>query len=604
MRLTWIIALAVAVGLSATSQSAPTPKPAASPANAKGVQRAGPEHGAGRDTIHVVTDDFVLARVGPNKITALDFRNRYWLGAEAGRPVQDSSGRAEFLERMIDKEVLTLTALEANKPLTFENRLTLRAHTYTVLQNTLYQRLVLDSVNVTAADTDAKMYQFTYDQHLRMILFVDRATAEKVRLQLLRGRISWREAVRRYNQDREAGPEGDRGWIRRTALRGELALVAFDLKPGTFSEPLLAPEGYRLIQCVERRPSKTVPIKFARIALMSDLRQARTRPYAARFYDRVRRESKVVYDTTTLMFVAAKFREQLETTPRPDKFTIDMRPQLPDFAPGDTARVMARTVNRTITLGQFLAELSEVPGALRPQFASLEPLIHSLDGPTLAKERNDLALAMGIDRDSITLALVEKKRVDLLVDHLYQDSILNHVQVTTEERRRYYEEHRREMTSPARMRHARFLCADLAAADSVLAQLRSGQKAEDLINLRSLQGDDSTASIFEVSERDNDPFKGILLQELKPGQAAREGPDRDGIYVVLQALEYTPGHELKFEDVGGAVDESLTNMEAERLFKEFLARRRPYYPIKVEHPMLMRVWLTDPSLDYVERRHD
>lgn len=602
MRLTWIVALAAALGLSATSESASTPPTKAGSSPPRNTPAAGTKPGSGRDTIHVVGDDFVIARVGPRRITALDFRTAYWLGSPEGRPEQDSVGRVAFAERLIDKETLTLTALEVNKPLTFENRLTLRAHTNTVLQNVLYQRLVLDSVKVTNADIDAYMHQFTYDQHLRMILFVDKATAEKVRLQLLRGRISWRQAVATYSQDRTPGPDGDLGWVRRHSLKGEMALKAFELKPGSFSEPLLAPEGYRLFQCVERRPSQGTSKKVSHMALMSDLRQARTRPYSARFYERVRRESNVVYDTTTLLLVAAKFREHLETAVRPSQPTIDLSPNLPDFAPADTGRVMARTKSRNITVGQFLDELRSVPGVLRPQFASLEPLIHSLDGPTLAPERREMALAMGIDRDSLAIALIEKRRVEIMVEHLYQDSVINHIDVSTEARRRYYDEHRREMTTAARVTFARFLCHDRTSADAVLAQLQAGEKAEDLIRLRSLQGDDSTAAIGTITDRENDPFQKLLFEELRPGQASLQGPDVNGDYVVMKVLDHVPPRDLTLEEVGASLDESLSNMQAEQLLKEFIARRRQRYPIKIEYDMLPRIWLTDPSLDYIERR--
>src|SRR5262245_6559280 len=53
-----------------------------------------------------VPDTTVILRVNDRAITAYDFRERYFSADYAFRPRPDSAGRAEFLQSLINKEVL------------------------------------------------------------------------------------------------------------------------------------------------------------------------------------------------------------------------------------------------------------------------------------------------------------------------------------------------------------------------------------------------------------------------------------------------------------------------------------------------------------------
>jgi hypothetical protein len=169
--------------------------------------------------------------------------------------------------------------------------------------------------------------------------------------------------------------------------------------------------------------------------------------------------------------------------------------------------------------------------------------------------------------------------------------------VTPQMRRDYYEQHRTQFHSIPVVRYARFVRMNQAAAESLVARLNSGEPAFEIMAADSLLGDDSTGTIRDMKRSEHEEYEKLLFEELRPGQTAKIGPDREGKYLVFQLLEFHPERQMSFQEVVGIVDESVQNIESERILKEFLARRRPLYRIEMQPEVVMHIRLTDPSND-------
>src|SRR6185295_1872061 len=102
-----------------------------------------------RPPVAPLPDTAVIARVQDRVITAKDFSEAWFDSDPQVRPQSDSLGRVEFLNSMVNKEILALVAKSVDRPLGFEDRTTLREHTNRVLTNVLYQRMVIDSIQIT-----------------------------------------------------------------------------------------------------------------------------------------------------------------------------------------------------------------------------------------------------------------------------------------------------------------------------------------------------------------------------------------------------------------------------------------------------------------------
>ena len=206
----------------------------------------------------------VLARVNDRTVTVLDFRAGFFSSDPEFRPSNDSTGRAQFLENLINKEVLALAAREANPRLGSLDEADLRDFGRVTLSNVLYRRFVSDSVSIREEELKRVYEQYGWELHLRHVLFDDLRAAESVREALVRKKLTWEEAVKKYSiASKDVGPHGDMGWIRRAAASGSFGIQAFQLEPGSLSPVLGDIDGFHVIQVVGKR--KTDPPTYESI---------------------------------------------------------------------------------------------------------------------------------------------------------------------------------------------------------------------------------------------------------------------------------------------------------------------------------------------------
>jgi hypothetical protein len=540
-------------------------------------------------------DSELIARVEQRRLTVFNFRDRYFASEAKFRPAADSAGRVEFLHNMVNKEVMGLAARRINPELDFVDRVKLRQATNTILSNVLYQRYAVDSVKITRADADAIYPQFSRELHLREILFADRETAERVRRDLRNGRITWKDAARRYSIAKDRAPDGDAGWVNRTQVAGEMGLEAFTLEPGAISKVVQDMKGFHLVQVLEARPYDAPAFPGVRRMIYGDLRSTRIEPYLNQLMHDARAHAGVVYDTVNIKWAASKFADLLAMG-APQGATIDLAGKLPTFEPADTGRVLARTRTRVFSLNDFLTGYRAISPVLRHRVISLEPFIFTLDGLLLEQDLVAIALERGIDRDSLARTQIEDTREALLVEHVYRDSIESRVSITPAQKRKFYEAHRKEFVSIPSVRYAQVIEPDERSADSLIALLDQGQSVERMLHADSLRGA-ATGAIRETRRTDPGNYNKVLFEELTPGKSTKVGPDARGQYMVLHLIESRPEAPMSYEQVEDIVDESVRNIETEKRLDAFLARHKRGLKIESHPELVMRIHLSDPAIE-------
>ncbi|HKQ58538.1 MAG TPA: peptidyl-prolyl cis-trans isomerase [Candidatus Eisenbacteria bacterium] len=540
-------------------------------------------------------DSFVLARVGPRVIRVTDYVNAYFAAYAPDRPHPDSLGRVEFLNIMINKEVLGQTALAINRPMGFEDRLVLREHNERLLSNALFRRFVLDSVSVTEDDVRKAHAQYGWENRYHRIRFDQPIIANRARHALAAGTLKWRDAVKRYAAPGDsAGPDGLDGWIRRNTLTVGVADQIWDLKPGEVSPVVPVQDHYEILKMVERRKVDQPAITPLRPILKAQILDVRASRRADRLQSQVGSRIGLVYDTTNVQWAAKMFEGYEAVQHDAQGVVLDLSGDHPEFQPGDTARVLARYRGGRLSLGDFLHVYEATSPIMRQPVSDFESFRVQIDAAVLQPYMAEEARTRGLEKDPDVIALLEKKREELMVDHMFQDSVQSKVWVPSEERRRYYDEHIAQYVTFAKVRYASLWRPTRQGADSLAARLKAGERAEDVLRADSLRGMKS-GSISERREDEKGPYGNILFGELKPGQSTVVGPDKDGTYLVLQVVEYVPGQQLPYEQVQTYVEESVQNVKAEMMLKDLIARQSKRYKIERHPELVMRIWLQDPT---------
>lgn len=538
-------------------------------------------------------DDYVMIRVDDHSIGAREFVDSYFAAYAADRPGQDSLGRVAFMKNLIHKELLALEAKRLNQPLSFEDRLTLREHSERVYSNLLYQRVVVDPVQVNEEEVRKAYELFKTEVRLRQIVFESRETGERVRRDLLAARIGWTRAVQRYSFADKAN-DGDIGWQPAGQIGLGFATITHRMKPGEISPLIRSREGWTLVQCLERRD--LTPPSFEGIATLirGQLHTMETNERADALQDSLADQIGLVIDTTNVRWAASQFAatSTIESEGGPPVLTLNTA--LPDIAPEDTARVLARYRGGQLSLGGLLHEYAHLPPLLRPNLNDFSLMRSQVIATAVDPLTIELAIGRGMDQDPIAIRQVERKREQLLVERLYEDSVGSRVRVAADERRRYYDDNRHKFVTFPEVTFAAITRPSRAGIDSVAARIRAGESPVAILSADSLAGRVSGSVQRRFQNVEGAPYHKVLFEELRPGALWIGGPDRDGDFILIHLLARDDGRQVSYSEAADWVDETLQNLKSERLLNELLERLARRYRVAWRPDLVMR---TDFRMD-------
>ncbi len=145
-----------------------------------------------------------------------------------------------------------------------------------------------------------KFYQ--EDQvHLRLIQLTrnEGTTDEQLQQQSnlilarLQGGEKFEDLAKEYSRDARRSKGGDWGWLKRSDFREEFSNVAFNLKKGEASQPIILPEGAFLLFAEDRKYAGIQPIDDVRDQIERVLVSQMSRAHQERWLERLRRNGYV-----------------------------------------------------------------------------------------------------------------------------------------------------------------------------------------------------------------------------------------------------------------------------------------------------------------------
>jgi len=228
---------------------------------------------------------------------------------------------------------------------------------------------------------------------------------------------------------------------------------------------------------------------------------------------------------------------------------------------------------------------------LRRKIQAFETLFDIVRRMALEPEVVAMAREEGFERDPVVVGLVASRREGLLVARMYDDSITTHVRVTDAERRRFYDEHRKDLVAEEQVRYVMLFRASEAGADSALALIRSGTRPELIATADSLSGL-PYGGVRTMERSSGSTYRNVLFEELKPGESTKLAWAR--LWIVLHVLGRLPSRPMSYEEARSVVDESVQNIESERLLHELLARQRRRHRIESHPEWVMRFSIARP----------
>jgi hypothetical protein len=546
------------------------------------------------DTGQFLPDSAVVASVDQRKFTAREFVIEYYSAFAADRPKPDSAGRVAFMHALTDKEVLSQTARKVGYNIGYEGRTDMRDYTQRILANALFRRLVVDPSMVTDEEIARAYEQYKTALHLNRILLFDRATAERVRRDLIAGRIGWREAVKKYSRaSNDAPPDGGMGWVTRASLSVPLAEQVYAIKPGQISQLVEDETGFQILKLVETKPANPPALYTMRRQIRNQLVGYRVSLNGLAVQNEVAAYMGFVADTANIAYVC-KFFPKPVTMDHPETggATMTVNEALPGFSEADTARILARWKGGSLSLGRFLIEYSTITPISRPSVDTPDGMTSMAINIASEPYKAQMAHERGFDKDPVVVSQLESHYDKLIVTRMYSDSVDIWVHVTPQERRAEFDAHPERYRVPETRRFATILRNSQASGDSLAAALRKGASAAAVLAADSV-GRFQSGMIRDQNAEEHGPFKRVVFDELRPGQVEVLAGDR-GRVVVVQLLSVTPPRQQIFVEATVAADDNARADKSEKLMKEWLARLRKHHQIEIHPELAMRIRLVDP----------
>lgn len=119
--------------------------------------------------------------------------------------------------------------------------------------NLLQEEALIDGVEATDEEIQAKYDEMKTEVNARHILVEDEATAQEVKQKLEDGG-DFAELAAEYSTEPQAQTSGgDLGWFGRGQMVPEFEEVAFSQEPGVISDPVQTDFGFHIIEVVEKR---------------------------------------------------------------------------------------------------------------------------------------------------------------------------------------------------------------------------------------------------------------------------------------------------------------------------------------------------------------
>ena len=593
-----IAAMLLCAGLSPAAPRSAAQRPAAKPSAARLIRTPAEQRAEelarildAPDTGQFLRDSVVLARFDQKHITVGDFRREFFAIFSGNRPDRDSLGRVSFLNALISKELLGPAARKVGYDIGYEGRVQMKEYTQRVLSNTLFRKAVVESSQVTEADIVRVHGQFKHSPHVRRIVFADLATAQRVRLDLLAGRVTWKDAFRKYSKLGEAGTDGEFGWLSRASLDPGLAETVYALKPGGITPVMETAAGPQIMQCVEIREVSTPSLEGMRYAIKNELINLRVQVGAATLQQLMRDHMSFVPDTANLRFASRFFSPAMSMSHEGGQAALEFNISLPVFSPGDTSRVLAKWNGGQMSLGRFLIEYRNIPALSRPSVDSPEKLELQVANIALEPYKAQAAIDRGYDKDPVIHAQIESHLEGMMVERMFDDSVSAYVQVSKAERRREYEAHPEIYRVTEERRFAAIGRRSQASADSVVAMLRAGRNATDIIAADSAAGLIGS-SIQSQHEDEHGQMHRMVFEEMKPGDITTYS-DRSGAATAVQLLDVLPARSLRFEEVENELDELLRVRKSEGRLQAWIKRLSRGHRIETHPELLMKIDLVE-----------
>lgn len=250
-------------------------------------------------------------------------------------------------------------------------------------------------------------------------------------------------------------------------------------------------------------------------------------------------------------------------------------------------QVLARIENRTITIEDFRREIESLPEFFKPLLvepkAKKEFLGKLIDREILILE----AEKVGIDKREDVMRKIEECRRGVILEAFISEIMAGKDEVTDEEAKKYYDEHKEEFQLGERIRVRHIVVKTLEEAQEIKKRLERGEDFAELARKYSISpaakwgGDLGYIQRGQVGKE----FEKAAFSLKKPGDISDIVKTTFG-YHIIKLEDRKPPQQLSFEEVKDKIKNRLKEEKRSKILEEYLKKAKKSYKIEVNEDLL------------------
>lgn len=533
-------------------------------------------------------EDILVAKVNDRAIS-LDLYQRAWAAVDARYlpQTQDLDGRKEFLETMINKEVLAMKADELGYEKDAYVQQGMETFKKVGLTMGYLKMKVAEKINVTDEDVEAAYPYFGKTLQVKQILVDTKVEADEVVAQLRAG-ADFETVCRQYSK----GPDAEDGGTVVSAVWGQFQPdfldELFSRKPGEVTDPILSQYGYFIIKVIKEYSGTTKTLEEARADIKKLLTQQAQMRETGKMSEAIRDKHNFQFYEDNLVIAFDAIPPDRPLTNPPNR-SEEVYPLL-RYDPRDLDKPLLTYDNKTISIKDFSDLYDRAAFFKRPRRQFRLGDIRKFLTEVVMNELITIELEeTGVENEPEVAQWLQSKKEQFMVDKLYQDLVDGQTELSDADTRSYYDDNLEQFRRPEERRFFALVAGDRASAVRARTQLIEGRNFEAIRREFSVPEEALTLGLhdrfYPEGQQAEVDAHGFTLERV--GDVSNVFETSDG-WTVLKLVERRPDRILPYDDAKSDIKHMLKTIRNEERLNELLAKWRSECKIEVYEKNLMK----------------
>ena len=526
-------------------------------------------------------EDIPVAKVKDRVISLATFENTYVRVDPKYLPEsRDIDGLVQFLETMIDKEIMAIKADELGYDKDQYVVEGMKAFRKVGLQAGYLKIKVADKLEPT--ERELKEYYKMHGKTLQVKqILIDTEDEANMVYDLLQEGHDFETVCREYSK----GPDAEDGGSIINAVHGTFPPrfqdELFGIKVGEVTRPILSQYGYFIIKVIDENQPPRNPFEEERENIIQMVRMQKQLRLTQQMSEDIRAKYGFEWYEQNIKTTFDYLPPDRPLTTPPERGS-EVYPIL-RFTPEDLDKPLVAYKGKYITMKDFGDLYDRASFFQRPRRESRlgdikKFLVDVVMNELIADELKDSR----IEEEPEVKAMLMRKREQLMVDKLYQDLVDQQARVELPEIKEYYSDNLEQFRRPEERRFGVVLAGSRADAETAHRRLARGLPFERVVeqfNVADLSQDFQAADRFlskgEQPELDDYGFALTNVGDYT------EPFDTSRGWMILKLYERRPERILPLAEAEHDIKHYLRTLVNEERLKELLSKWREEVPVTI-----------------------